>query len=201
MPMWCATQVCIGKTLDQIFLVMEFVEHDLKTLLTSFHPRTHVLCALRGQDAYAPAAKRDCTAARGLYRAPRSQDSNLLMNNRGILKVADFAWREGTPIQSRDGSHLLSRARAQARRSSASSASRSFERGMTDLVVTLWYRAPELLLLNQIAESREREHKHASHRASSSQPAPDQARAQDPPCSTTRASTCGASAASLPSSS
>ncbi len=30
-------EVCVGKTLDQIFLVMEFMPHDLKTLLTSFH--------------------------------------------------------------------------------------------------------------------------------------------------------------------
>jgi len=47
--------------------------------------------------------------------------SNLLMNNRGTIKVADFglARRYGDPV--------------------------GFG-GMTQLVVTLWYRAPEILL-------------------------------------------------------
>jgi cell division cycle 2-like protein len=45
--------------------------------------------------------------------------SNLLMNNRGEIKIADFglARRFGDPLEE-----------------------------MTQLVVTLWYRAPELLL-------------------------------------------------------
>ncbi|ETS64007.1 hypothetical protein PaG_02343 [Moesziomyces aphidis] len=175
-------EVCIGKTLDQIFLVMEFVEHDLKTLLTSFH---------RARTCFAPSEVK--TLMHQLLSATVQlhedfivhrdlKTSNLLMNNRGILKVADFglARRYTDPIAGWI-------APSQPRSSTGTTQQREqreqdpLKGGMTDLVVTLWYRAPELLLLNQIAESREREHKHASHRASNSQPAPDQARAQDPP--------------------
>lgn len=172
-------EVCIGKMLDQIFLVMEFVEHDLKTLLTSFH---------RARTCFAPSEVKTLMHQLLSATAQLHEDfivhrdlktSNLLMNNRGILKVADFglARRYTDPIAGWI-------APSQPRSSTSATQQREqdpLKGGMTDLVVTLWYRAPELLLLNQIAESREREHKHASHRPNNGQPTPDQVSAQDPP--------------------
>ncbi|SPO20459.1 related to CDC28 - cyclin-dependent protein kinase [Ustilago trichophora] len=151
-------EVCIGKTLDQIFLVMEFMEHDLKTLLTSFH---------KARTCFAPSEVKTLlhqllTATEQLHENwilhRDLKTSNLLMDNRGRLKVADFglARRYGDPIAGWTPA-------TEPRRSSEASqgsieASRSNEGedgGMTDLVVTLWYRAPELLLLNQMNEKHE----------------------------------------------
>lgn len=139
-------EVCIGKTLDQIFLVMEFVEHDLKTLLTSFHRRKSGFTpsevkTLMHQLLSATAKLHDEWI---LHRDLKT--SNLLMNNQGRLKVADFglARRFGDPIEGWKPDHKP-----------RENGQREEEGGMTDLVCTLWYRAPELLLLNARYKERE----------------------------------------------
>ncbi|KAJ9476429.1 Cyclin-dependent kinase 1 [Pseudozyma hubeiensis] len=94
-------EVCIGNTIDQIFLILEFMEHDLKTLLTSMSrsPGT----------GFAPSEIKTlmfqlCEALAGLHDAWVThrdlKSSNLLMDNRGRLKVGDFglARRFGDPI-------------------------------------------------------------------------------------------------------
>jgi cell division cycle 2-like len=95
---------------------MEFVEHDLKSLMESMttpflqsEVKTLLLQLISGVQ---------CLHDNWIIHRDL-KTSNLLMNNRGELKIADFglARRFGDPMGY-----------------------------MTQLVVTLWYRAPELLL-------------------------------------------------------
>ncbi|SPO21382.1 related to CDC28 - cyclin-dependent protein kinase [Ustilago trichophora] len=160
-------EVCIGKTLDQIFLVMEFMEHDLKTLLTSFH---------KARTCFAPSEVKTLlhqllTATKQLHEDwilhRDLKSSNLLMDNRGRLKVADFglARRYGDPIAGWTPATEPRRSSEAGKGSTDASKSKEEEQdgGMTDLVVTLWYRAPELLLLNQLNEKHEEQmDRHAS---------------------------------------
>ncbi|KAF9164616.1 Cyclin-dependent kinase 10 [Actinomortierella ambigua] len=108
-------EVAVGNDLDQIFLVMEYCEQDMATLLDSIKTRyepSEVKCLmyqlLKGIEY--------CHDRFVIHRDLKM--SNLLLNSKGILKIADFglARMYGTPT-----------------------------RPMTPKVVTLWYRAPELL--------------------------------------------------------
>lgn len=90
--------------------MMDFVEHDLKTLL-SFMPTPFALSEVKTLLSQLLAATAHCHSNWVLHRDLKT--SNLLMSNRGVLKVADFglARRFGEPLGE-----------------------------MTELVVTLWYR-------------------------------------------------------------
>ncbi|KJK61330.1 Catalytic domain of the Serine/Threonine Kinase Cell Division Cycle 2-like 1 [Aspergillus parasiticus SU-1] len=99
-----------------VFLVMDFLEHDLKTLLDDmrepFLPseiKTLLSQVLSGLDFL--------HSQWIMHRDLKT--SNLLMNNRGEIKIADFGMARyyGDPPPK-----------------------------LTQLVVTLWYRSPELLL-------------------------------------------------------
>ncbi|KAI6250670.1 Cyclin-dependent kinase 11B [Erysiphe necator] len=112
-------EVVIGDDISQIrnvFLVLDFYEHDLKTLLEDMSEpflqseiKTLLLQIVSGT-LY---LHNNWILHRDL------KTSNLLLNNRGVLKIADFGMARyfGSPPPN-----------------------------MTQLVVTLWYRAPELLL-------------------------------------------------------
>jgi len=102
----------------RVFIVMDFVEHDLKSLLTLM-PAPFLQSEIKTLMLQLLSAVAHCHERWILHRDLKT--SNLLMNNRGTIKVADFglARRYGDPIGLG---------------------------GMTQLVVTLWYRAPELLL-------------------------------------------------------
>ncbi|RAK71104.1 serine/threonine-protein kinase ppk23 [Aspergillus fijiensis CBS 313.89] len=110
-------EVVMGTKMDEVYLVMPFVEHDLKTLLDDmrepFLPsetKTLLLQIISGLDFL--------HAQWIMHRDLKT--SNLLMNNRGEIKIADFGMARsyGDPPPPK----------------------------LTQLVVTLWYRAPELLL-------------------------------------------------------
>lgn len=109
-------EIVVGDKLDQIYLVMEFVEHDLKTLLTTmrtvFLP-SEIKTLMRQLLSAVAFMHSRWIVHRDL------KTSNLLMSNRGRIKIADFGLARmfGDPLGD-----------------------------MTNLVVTLWYRAPELLL-------------------------------------------------------
>ncbi|KAI4277780.1 MAG: hypothetical protein L6R35_006133 [Caloplaca aegaea] len=109
-------EVVMGDKLNDVFLVMDFLEHDLKTLqedmMEPFLPSEIKTLLLQ------------LTSAVGylhsnwiLHRDLKT--SNILMNNRGQIKIADF----GMARYYSDPPPKL-----------------------TQLVVTLWYRGPELLL-------------------------------------------------------
>ncbi|KAF9270376.1 Pkinase-domain-containing protein [Marasmius fiardii PR-910] len=111
-------EVVVGDTLTQVFVVMDFIEHDLKSLLTLM-PSPFLQSEVKTLMLQLLSAVKHCHSNWILHRDLKT--SNLLMNNRGTMKVADFglARRYGDPVG---------------------------VGGMTQLVVTLWYRAPEILL-------------------------------------------------------
>ncbi|KAG0151908.1 hypothetical protein CROQUDRAFT_719537 [Cronartium quercuum f. sp. fusiforme G11] len=110
-------EIVVGDTLTQIFIVMDFIEHDLKTLLTTM--RTPFLSSeIKTIMLQLLSAISLCHNNWIIHRDLKT--SNLLMNNRGQIKVADFGL--------------------------ARTYSDPLDSNMTQLVVTLWYRSPELLL-------------------------------------------------------
>jgi serine/threonine protein kinase len=91
---------------------MDFIEHDLKSLLTVM-PNTFLQSEIKTLLLQLLSAVAHCHKNWILHRDLKT--SNLLMNNRGQIKVADFglARRYGDPVG---------------------------VGGLTQLVVTLWYR-------------------------------------------------------------
>lgn len=112
-------EIVVGSNMDKIFIVMDYVEHDFKTLMETMQHRKQsflpgeVKC-LTQQLLRAVAHLHDNWI---LHRDLKT--SNLLLSHKGILKVGDFglAREYGSPLKP-----------------------------YTSIVVTLWYRAPELLL-------------------------------------------------------
>ncbi|XP_042024428.1 protein IMPAIRED IN BABA-INDUCED STERILITY 1-like [Salvia splendens] len=100
-----------------IYLVFEYMEHDLAGLLscpditfTESQIKCHMKQLLSGLD--------HCHSRGIMHRDIKS--SNILVNNQGVLKIADFGLAYFTRPKNREP--------------------------LTSRVVTLWYRPPELLL-------------------------------------------------------
>ncbi|GAA0183940.1 non-receptor serine/threonine protein kinase [Lithospermum erythrorhizon] len=109
-------EVVVGSSLDSIFMVMEYMEHDLKGLMETMKQpfsQSEVKCLMLQLLEGTKYLHDNWVLHRDL------KTSNLLLNNRGELKICDFglARQYGSPLKP-----------------------------YTQLVVTLWYRAPELLL-------------------------------------------------------
>ncbi|KAJ3140547.1 hypothetical protein HDU90_007847 [Geranomyces variabilis] len=109
-------EIVVTPSMSGIFIVMEFVEHDLKSLMDTMSTpflQSEIKTLMLQLISAIACLHQNWIVHRDL------KTSNLLMNNKGQMKVADFglARRFGSPL-----GH------------------------MTQLVVTLWYRAPELLL-------------------------------------------------------
>ncbi|KAH0437576.1 hypothetical protein IEQ34_026215 [Dendrobium chrysotoxum] len=112
-------EIVVGETITQIFIVMDFIEHDLKTLL-QIQKKPFLASEIKTLLFQILSATASLHKNWIIHRDLKT--SNLLMNNRGQIKLADFglARMYGDPPGD--------------------------EEDMTSLVVTLWYRAPELLL-------------------------------------------------------
>lgn len=104
---------------DDVFMVMEFMEHDMKMLLRqkqlsgSLFPQAQVKTLMQQLLAGVHALHSNWVLHRDL------KTSNLLLNDKGVLKLADFGLARKYTLPC--GQY-------------------------TQPVVTLWYRAPELLL-------------------------------------------------------
>lgn len=102
--------------MDSVFIVMDFIEHDLKILSEDMQEpflQSEVKTLMMQLVSATALMHSQWIVHRDL------KTSNLLMNNRGQIKVADFGLARylGEPTPP-----------------------------LTQLVVTLWYRSPELLL-------------------------------------------------------
>lgn len=109
-------EVLSGSDPSECVLVMEFLEHDLKTLQEDMHDpfvASEVKTLLRQLVGGVSFLHENSIMHRDL------KTSNILLNNRGQLKLADFGMARSIPPR---------------------------DAPLTQLVVTLWYRAPELLL-------------------------------------------------------
>jgi len=109
-------EVVVGSNLDSIFMVMEYMEHDLKGLMETMKQpfsQSEVKCLMLQLFEGVKYLHDNWVLHRDL------KTSNLLLNNCGELKICDFglARQYGSPLKP-----------------------------YTQMVVTLWYRAPELLL-------------------------------------------------------
>ncbi|XP_076940491.1 cyclin-dependent kinase G-2-like isoform X1 [Bidens hawaiensis] len=109
-------EVVVGSNLDSIFMVMEYMEHDLKALMETMKQpfsQSEVKCLMLQLFEGTKYLHDNWVLHRDL------KTSNLLLNNQGELKICDFGLSRqyGSPLKP-----------------------------YTHLVVTLWYRAPELLL-------------------------------------------------------
>uniref|UniRef100_T1IJC7 cyclin-dependent kinase n=1 Tax=Strigamia maritima TaxID=126957 RepID=T1IJC7_STRMM len=109
-------EIVVGSNMDKIYIVMDYVEHDLKSLMETMKQPFIIgeVKTLMSQLLRAVAHLHDNWI---LHRDLKT--SNLLLSHKGILKVGDFglAREYGSPLKQ-----------------------------YTPIVVTLWYRAPELLL-------------------------------------------------------
>uniref|UniRef100_A0A0D9VHX9 Protein kinase domain-containing protein n=1 Tax=Leersia perrieri TaxID=77586 RepID=A0A0D9VHX9_9ORYZ len=109
-------EVVVGGSDKDIFMVMEYMEHDLKGVMETMkqpYSQSEVKCLMLQLLEGVKYLHDNWILHRDL------KTSNLLLNNRGELKICDFGLSRqyGSPLKP-----------------------------YTQLVVTLWYRAPELLL-------------------------------------------------------
>lgn len=112
-------EIVVGSNMDKIFIVMDYVEHDLKSLMETMRNKkqTFTTCEVKCLLSQLLKAVSHLHDNWILHRDLKT--SNLLLSHKGILKVGDFglAREYGSPLKA-----------------------------YTPIVVTLWYRAPELLL-------------------------------------------------------
>ncbi|KAF2244094.1 kinase-like protein [Trematosphaeria pertusa] len=109
-------EVLAGSAPNEVVLAMEFLEHDLKTLQEDM-PEPFLASEVKTLLRQLASAVGFLHGHYILHRDLKT--SNILLNNRGHLKIADFGMARYIPPPSAP---------------------------LTQLVVTLWYRAPELLL-------------------------------------------------------
>lgn len=109
-------EVLSGTEASEVVLVMEFLEHDLKTLQEDM-PEPFLASEVKTLLKQLTSALSFLHSNHIFHRDLKT--SNILLSNHGHLKIADFGMARYIPPP---------------------------DTRLTQLVVTLWYRAPELLL-------------------------------------------------------
>lgn len=111
------SEVVVGSSLDAVFMVMEYADHDLKSVMDRRMKQAFSTAEVKCLMAQLLAGVAYLHENWVLHRDLKT--SNILYTNTGVLKICDFglARQYGSPLKP-----------------------------YTHLVVTLWYRAPELLL-------------------------------------------------------
>lgn len=130
-------EMVVGRRLSSVFLVMPYMPHDLRSLMEEMQQpfRLSEVKTLLQQLLSAVAHMH------GRYLVHRDlKTSNLLLSHSGHLMVADFGMaRRMAPVA--DDTTATSTAST-----SSSLKGPSSSAPLTPVVVTLWYRAPEVLL-------------------------------------------------------
>ena len=112
-------EVVVSSSLEQIYLVMEFIELDLKTRMDTMRESKHSFSSQDVLTLIEQVLRGLCYLHANWILHRDLKPSNLLLSSHGFLKIADFG------LAREYGSPLLK---------------------FTPGVVSLWYRAPELLL-------------------------------------------------------
>ncbi|ROT60625.1 cyclin-dependent kinase 11B [Penaeus vannamei] len=112
-------EIVVGSNMDKIYIVMDYVEHDLKSLMETMRLKKQMFTIGEVKTLMIQLLRAVHHLHDNWILHRDLKTSNLLLSHRGILKVGDFglAREYGSPLK-----HY------------------------TPIVVTLWYRAPELLL-------------------------------------------------------
>ncbi|XP_042865958.1 cyclin-dependent kinase 11B-like isoform X3 [Penaeus japonicus] len=112
-------EIVVGSNMDKIYIVMDYVEHDLKSLMETMRLKKQMFTIGEVKTLMIQLLRAVHHLHDNWILHRDLKTSNLLLSHRGILKVGDFglAREYGSPLK-----HY------------------------TPVVVTLWYRAPELLL-------------------------------------------------------
>lgn len=111
------SEVVVGSTLDAVFMVMEYADHDLKSVMDRRMTQPFSIAEVKCLMLQLLSGIAYLHGQWVLHRDLKT--SNILYTNDGRLKICDFglARQYGSPLKP-----------------------------YTHMVVTLWYRAPELLL-------------------------------------------------------
>jgi cyclin-dependent kinase 2 len=102
---------------DKLYMVFEFIDQDLKMLLDRIKPRPLPVTYVKSFMFQLLQGLAYCHSHRVIHRDLKPQ--NLLVTNDGVIKLADFGLARPVAIPSRCYTHE---------------------------VVTMWYRAPEILM-------------------------------------------------------
>ncbi|CAF0940897.1 unnamed protein product [Adineta steineri] len=110
-------EIVVGDDMNRIYIVMDYVEHDLKSLMTHTMKKPFSIGEIKTLMYQLLSGVNHLHDNWIIHRDLKT--SNLLLSNKGILKIGDFglAREYGSPLKA-----------------------------YTPIVVTLWYRSPELLL-------------------------------------------------------
>ncbi|KAL9182911.1 hypothetical protein ACHAXT_004190 [Thalassiosira profunda] len=130
--------VTVSSSRSGVFLVFEYAQHDLATLIDNHYTQHH--CSPFTQSEVKRLMQQLLEALRFMHsRYILHRDlklSNLLYNHRGELRVADFG------LARRVGGQFVGETPARSRAADADDDGVSL---LTPKVVSLWYRPPELL--------------------------------------------------------
>lgn len=110
-------EIVVGSNMDKIYMVMDYVEHDLKSLMQYSMKKPFMMAEVKTLMIQLLRGVAHLHDNWIIHRDLKT--SNLLLSHKGVLKIADFglAREYGSPLKE-----------------------------YTAVVVTLWYRSPELLL-------------------------------------------------------